>query len=126
MKKKKVLLTVTLLIAGIFILWIVVPSADEVADSDTNVADSLPSFTSNIFTFSCANDRSFTIQYTEKAERAVIVLADTSERYILNRAMAASGSRYESIKFNAEFWEHQDEATVALPNMATTSCIRTR
>lgn len=90
----------------------------------TNEPATTPVFTGEVFTFYCPGDFTFTVQYDVTAEHARLSLSGV--QYLLERAPAGSGSRYQSIDEAAEFWEHQDEAMLRLPGMTEmTTCQRT-
>ncbi len=81
-------------------------------------------FTSDVFTFYCSDDFTFTMQYSSDKEYAQLRLSGVE--HILSRAPSGSGARYVGIDNDAEFWEHQDEVRLQLPGMSdATTCSRT-
>lgn len=74
-----------------------------------------PTYTSDVFTFYCPSDLTFTIQYDDAADNAVLSLSGIQHKLV--RSRSASGARYASSNGEVEFWEHQDEASLQLPGL---------
>jgi membrane-bound inhibitor of C-type lysozyme len=61
-----------------------------------------------VFTFACANGKSFTVSYDEATTHATVKAGGATHK--LPSVISGSGARYSDGK--VEFWEHQGEATL--------------
>lgn len=69
----------------------------------------MPVAPAQVFTFACADGKSFDVTYDDGFTVATVSMAGAT--YKLPAAMSASGSRYFDGK--VEFWEHQGEAMLS-------------
>lgn len=105
--KKIIILVLLLGVAGLLYLY----RENQEQKSDPATSEEII-YTSDVFTFYCPNDASFTIQYNDAADKARLSLSGA--QYQLDRVSAASGARYVGSDNEAEFWEHQGEVRVRL------------
>ena len=97
MKKILILISVlVLLVVGYFVF----------INKDSNSDTQSVTYNSDVFTYASADEK-FTVQFSEDTDKAKLVYNDTE--YELERAVSASGAKYENDDGSVIFWEHQGE-----------------